>query len=135
MPEDVMELVADFERKTDIIRRFFEQEHWHCGGPIPDDLLYSDRNVFLLGLKLEEAIDIAHASVAKARLVRDHPELGIEGGKFDKHLGEKLFPKVLHTCEKRHIPQNFIGGILLIYLEICERVSLLIPEKDAEESC
>lgn len=132
---DIYDLIADYERKEAVIRQFFQEESWYCGGPIPDDLLCNDRNVFLLSLAFEDAIDIGHASVAKKGcLAREHPELDLVAGRVSKYASVKLFPKILGICAKRRIPQNFIGGILLIYLEICERVPLLLPEINAEKS-
>src|SRR6185369_4086379 len=43
------------------IRKFFRKKSWHCGGPIPEELLYTQSNFHLLqNISLPEATDLAY---------------------------------------------------------------------------
>jgi hypothetical protein len=110
----------------DIIRRFFRKQKWPIGGPIPEELLYNPKNLKYLSnctnstTGLIDAVDLAYLAFDRAKLTgRD---------KYQRdNIGGRLLPKIFHACARRGVPQNYVGGILLIYLEVIERLS--IPNK------
>jgi hypothetical protein len=107
------------EGKVRKIRR--SPPSWFNGGPVPKKLLFKDENVKVLQLDLIPAVDIVYRALPFVR--------SLAKTKYDEHVGIRLIPKVLHAAERRNIPQNFAPGILLMYLEHCERCPwrFLIP--------
>ena len=97
------------------MRKFFKTKNWYNGGPIPDELIYTRRNFRLLqNVSLYEAVDLAYESIAKTSKI-------IENKNYDLITTMKI----LKNCEKKKIKQEYIGGLLLLYLELCEKVVLL----------
>ena len=94
------------------IDRFFEGYSYYCGGPIPSDILKDKDNVNLLRMPLFDAIDIAHQTIDRTPVLAKT--------RYKSHIGQKLIPKIIHSCEKRNIRREMIGGLMLLYLEIVE---------------
>ena len=94
------------------IDKMFSNESFYCGGPIPQYALKDPANVGLLGMELVLAIDIAHNALEKSK--------GLAKTKYTKKIGQKLIPKIIHNCESKNIRQEFIGGMMLLYLELVE---------------
>lgn len=113
------------EGKVRRIRR--NPPSFHLGGPIPKNLLYKPENEKVLKLDLTPAVDIVHVALGRVR--------SLAKTKYDEHTGIRLIPKVLHACERRNIPQNFAPGILLMYVELCERCEWrdLLPRIHSEK--
>src|SRR5262249_46369026 len=95
-----------------MIEQFFHNRQLGSGGPVPRERLFRPEHVKLLKIELIPAVDIVYAALGRVN--------SLARTKYDKHVGIRLIPKVLHACERRNIPQNFIPGILLLYLELCE---------------
>lgn len=97
---------------------FFKDKQLHCGGKIPMSLLLSRRRVSLvLNCDILSSLDIAYSCLE---------------GFFEK---EKLKPggttkdiilvnESLSRIAEAGIPQQFAGGILLLYLEFVEGVKI-----------
>lgn len=100
------------------IQRFFHGKDWHCGGPIPVERLYNERNFRLLNnISLSEAIEIGYNSIARMKMLAKT--------KYTRNADTKICLKVLYECEHKNIPQDHIAGLFLLYLELCEKVELL----------
>ena len=95
-----------------MIEQFFHKRQSGMGGPITANRLFRPEHIDLLKIELIPAVDIVYAALARVS--------SLARTKYDKHVGIRLIPKVLHACERRNIPQNYIPGILLLYLELCE---------------
>jgi hypothetical protein len=95
-----------------MIERFFNKRELGSGGPITKNLLFSPEHVDLLKIKMIPAVDIVYAALSRVKTLAKT--------KYDEHVGIRLIPKVLHAGARRNIPHNFIPGILLLYLELCE---------------
>lgn len=101
-PEQAQKCLEDF---------FFDQK-MYCGGKIPKNLLLS--NTSYLKLDLSECIDRAYS------LISQDPEY------LFKESGENIEPeiehviKILDKCSAKRVPKQFAGGVMLIYLSLCE---------------
>ncbi len=92
--------------------KFLKAPAWHVGGKVPGEALYRDDNIKLLRFEMIPAVDIVHMALEKVNCLAKT--------KYDENVGIRLIPKLIHACERRGIPQNFVPGILLLYLEHCE---------------
>lgn len=114
-----------------ILHRFFEEEHldtkivegeervrtlkpptWYGGGRVPKGSLYREENKKLFKIDIIPAVDITNFALARVK--------SLARTKYDESVSFRLIPKVMHACGRRGIPQNFVPGILLLYLEHCE---------------
>lgn len=102
------------------INAFFCRRRWHNGGPIPPNLLHTKANYNLVrNINLVQAIDIGYKAIA------DHLAKGpLARTRGVKHADIYLVTRVMRACEKVGVQQEHIGGIFLLYLELCERVRL-----------
>lgn len=100
------------------IDMFFLDKSWHAGGQIPDELLHNKRNYKLINnATLIDALDLAYKCIAVCRT------LAKTG--YQRNADVRVAIRVIHECERHGIPQDYIGGMLLLYLELCEKVELL----------
>lgn len=100
------------------IKKFFRSEWWWMGGRVPEAVLLSDRNLRIVrNIDLIDAVDIGYAALERTE----------ELARTDKspNVDIKLCMRVLRKCERLEIPQNYIGGMFLLYLDLCEKVVLL----------
>lgn len=96
--------------------KFFEDKQLHCGGKIPQSLLYSSKRINLVvNLDLDSSIkifyDFSEKQISEEELVRA------------KRTGEVSWDiiavnEVLRLLAQSGVPQQFAGGMLLIYLEL-----------------
>lgn len=107
----------------DVIRRFFRKQKWPIGGSVPEELLFNPKNVeYLEGYKnkdkgLVHAVNVAYAAFEQAKLAgRDKYQ--------KKNIGQYLIPRILHACGRRGVPRNYVGGVMLVYLEVIERLPI-----------
>ncbi len=110
------------------IKRFFETMSYHSGGPISKSRLCSDEYVNLvINIEIPSAIDIGYA------LIKQHGEkygYFAKTGFYNQKIQEgesidtKIWMSVMQRCHSLHILQEYIGGIFLIYLELCEGIKL-----------
>ena len=100
------------------IKTFFKDKSWYCGGPIPQNLLYTERNFRLIeNVDLNQSVELGYKSICRAK--------SLAKTKYCKKCEVDICLKVIRDCEKKHIPQDHIGGLFLLYLELCEKVELL----------
>ncbi len=110
--EDVQFLVKVY------LAKFFEGREMHCGGKIPACLLYSARNISLvLNTCLEKGIQKAYRAI---EIAGSH----MTEAPNDSVVAEdvKLVIAAMRSCACKGIPQEWIPGIVLLYLEYCEGV-------------
>jgi hypothetical protein len=98
--------------ESDAVERMFENEHFYCGGPIPNYAIKDPENVKLLNIKLTQSVDIAHEALGRVNKLAK--------SKYRPRMGERLIPKIIHMCEEKNLQQEMIGGLILLYLELVE---------------
>lgn len=106
--------VEEFAKQQ--IVRFFSDKELHCGGKIPHSLLENSKRVNLvINLDLDSSIkifyDFSEKSIPEDELLRS------------KRTGEVswdiiLINDTLKILAQSGVPQQFAGGMLLIYLEL-----------------
>ncbi len=94
------------------IIKFFTPQKYYCGGPIPRHLLAVPKNIPVLKIELAEAISIAHAALDRVRVLAK--------SKYHPKIGQQLIPKIIHATHGYNIRKEMIGGLILMYLELCE---------------
>lgn len=114
------------------IAKFFDGLKWHSGGPIPEIALFNETNYKLVRkVELENAISIADASIMrhwvkrKEQMARTKIDLANLDKKVVNKVRTSIAMKVIKRCEKLNISKDNIGGLLLLYLHLCEKVALV----------
>ena len=98
-------------QEINYLRSFFEDKKNADNEEIDILSLCDDLNLSLLrNMDLETAVSITYDAAEEDGLANSHDEV-------------QMVLDVLDECRIKKIPQNFIPGILLIYLEICEACS------------
>jgi len=100
------------------LRRFFSDKKLWCGGNIPANMLLSEKHLNTL---LDTTIEIG-ASIAHYSLQREAPE---HFDTSDSSWCFRLINTILAECGTRGISKSYAGGIVLLYLELCEGVQCL----------
>lgn len=103
------------------IKKFFHNKTWWAGGSIPKSILLTSQHVKLVSyIDLIKSIDYGYAAIARSGLARS---------KYKDHAEIRIALRIIHECERLGIPQQFIGGLFLMYLKLCEKAELLIRIK------
>lgn len=111
----VVEIIEDAGEKVgDCIKRFFSDKKMHYGGPIPEKLITSHNY-----LKLVANAEIGPCVDRAYEVLKDCP---INCESTDGFVADdiRLVISIIRKCYKKQIPQNFVGGLILMYLEFCE---------------
>lgn len=99
------------------VEKFFKGKEMYAGGPIPASLLKSDKYLSLvINTSLNNCIPYAYKIMEQ----EEHPYVFAE---YDRDV--HCIVEVLQHCKNLGIPKCFAAGLLLMYLEICEGVSLV----------
>ncbi len=99
------------------LRRFFAGKSMHCGGPISEHHLLSEKHVeMVLRLELSDCLDIFHDSLDE-NIHRNRRWRSI------RHRVE-LFKRLEAQAAAQQIPKHHIGGLLLVYLILCKGYAL-----------
>lgn len=113
---------------TDWIIKFFAGREMHYGGPIPANVITNDKNVnILLNVDISTAAIITYAAM---EVNNGFPYPVAMGGISDDVRWVIAFIK---NCAAKNVPDCFVGGLMLIYLEVCEGIKIpqvLVKEID-----
>jgi len=92
---------------------FFKNRPMHCGGRIPHSLLHNNRRLDLvLNTSIMDGVDIAYRSLSECEDITGNEDVKLVAGTLD-------------TLAHSGVPQQFAGGLLLLYLEFCHGVRLI----------
>jgi len=109
LPEGV---ISEF---TKSIQVFFKERKWYNGGPVPYELLYTSEFFHLINnVALLDAVEMAYKGIDRQKAMAQTV--------YKKNIDIAITLGILHECESKNIPQDHIGGLLLMYLILCERV-------------
>ena len=104
---------------SECIFNFFCNKEMHYGGPIPPKMMLTDNYIKLVASSNTcNDIDRAYALLAKT---------GINTEAENENLVSddvRLILQVLDQCVAARVPKCFRGGIILMYLELCEGIEL-----------
>lgn len=99
------------------ISLFFEDKEMHYGGPIPKRILKTPHYINLLAnIDLTKAIDLTYESLGiREEELNDEDDVPESVQKVINILGE---------CARSGVAKEFAGGILLMYMELCEGIKV-----------
>jgi hypothetical protein len=107
---------------------FFHDKKYWCGGPIPPEKIFREENIIaVMYTTVADALEIAHKC-----LEYQEPQSFIRGKEEeDEDIGIIIcYERVLKICPKRFVPKCFAGGIILVYLALCQGVDYLDKLKE-----
>jgi hypothetical protein len=107
---------------------FFADKKYWAGGKIAKSKLYSEENIAtVMDTNILDALDVAHACLAEQQpqSYKTH-----EDGEEIKGWSIPLCYEILKSCPLRMIPKCFAGGILLVYLSLCQGINYLDKLKE-----
>lgn len=100
------------------VHGYFKDKKYHCGGPIPAQILDSEDYVTqVLNTTISDGVDRAYEAM---RATGRYEHESKDGAVTDDI---KTVISLLHKVE-RVIPQPFVAGILLMHLELVEGVEM-----------
>lgn len=99
------------------IEYFFKDKSFYCGGKIPKRMLNTDRNISIVAnYDISRSVKRAYSSLENHEI--SSSSLGEVTGDI------KLVSFILEELAKSGIPQQFAGGMLLMYLELVVGVDI-----------
>lgn len=103
------------------IDKFFEDKEMYGGGPVPKRLLRSPRYLSLVINSTAEVVPYLYSAMERCShsLTQEKPKLATVPNDV------KLVISILRNCYLLGIPQRFVFGMTLMYLEICEGVQVI----------
>jgi hypothetical protein len=119
-----VDFLANFEGDlnefvSDCILRFFADKKMHIGGPINKKLLLTENYIRIVtNNNICRCILCAYNTLDKC----DKITHTIPGGQTSEDT--RLVIKTLEKCAAKNIPKVFSGGLMLMYLEFCEGLSI-----------
>ena len=120
--EDDYQLPEILEEARTLTRQyidmFFQDKQMHYGGKIPKYLLHSKERISLvMNTTIYDAVGVAYNA-----LERELPPQQLAKSKKSGALTEDIYlvRDTLNKLAKNCIPKRFAGGMLLMYLELCE---------------
>lgn len=91
---------------------FFEDKEWYCGGKIPKSELINCRTIST----------VCNTDIVSA-VTMVYPLLDGDECTDDKIPSDvQLVIELIMECARKKIPRCFVGGIIVVYLELCEGV-------------
>jgi hypothetical protein len=99
------------------ISSFFQDRDFHCGGKIPCSLLSKDDHVLtVINYDIINSLNTAYEALKNHELpqncVNDMPE------------DIKLVLKILDELAINNVPQQFAGGMMILYLKLIEGIEI-----------
>lgn len=113
---------------VECMEAFFADKKYWAGGKIAKSKLYSEENVkTVMETSILDALDVAYACLLEQQpqSYKTH-----EDGEEIKGWSIPLCYEVLKACPRRMIPKCFAGGILLVYLSLCQGINYLDKLKE-----
>jgi len=100
------------------IGMYFKEKQMHYGGSIPAEVLFSPYNISLvLNTSICDGVDFSYKYIeSNGYVVKKITET-------DRLPSDvRLVLRSLHECACLNIPKQFIGGMILLNLELCEGI-------------
>lgn len=103
------------------IEHFFKDKSLHCGGRIPRSFLLSEKRVQkVLDYDISLGVQTAYKYL-EPNISRDEISNCQKTGEITSDI--KLVNDILRLLAKSGIPQQFAGGMMILYLEFVEGIS------------
>lgn len=105
-----------------VIKSYFADKSYYCGGEIPQHLLLSKKRVDLvLDCTFDKAMDIAYEALEEDLTADDEEYIAAGGVSPDI----KKLIAVLHDMSHSGVPQELSNGMLVLYLEFVMGANVL----------
>lgn len=105
----------------DWVDLFFHEKQMYCGGPISAKFLHTPTYIDqVLNIEISIATQIVYLAM---EIENGEPYVPTLGGVSDDVQWVITF---LRHCESLKVPPCFIGGLMLMYIELCE--GIIIPD-------
>ena len=99
------------------IYQFFQDKRLFCGGKIPYKLLLEDNNIsIVLDYDIINSVKRAYNSL------KDHSVSSESLGEVTGDI--RLVSGILADLAKSNVPQQFAGGMMLLYLKLVEGINI-----------
>ena len=96
------------------ILQFFKGQDMYCGGPIPKSILLSNHYVkMVLDTDIGHGADMVYELLQESGRITPRPRSVIP-------QDTQIFLEVQRLCRQISIPKCFVGGITMMYLELCK---------------
>jgi hypothetical protein len=104
------------------MEQFFKDKMLHCGGKIPANLLFAERRISLvLNYDINRGVERAYCYLEPHFKDDEFGEKKKRTDPSGEVSGDiKLVLETLNLLHRSCIPQQFAGGMLLLYLEFVE---------------
>lgn len=103
------------------IREFFKNKKDYNGNKIKQELLFTNKYIGnILDFSILESTKLVYSVLCQ------YKKYSLKNKKDDVTNDIKLVNETLKKIYRSKIPQQFAGGFLLMYLEVCEGVNLEI---------
>jgi hypothetical protein len=103
------------------VEEFFKDKEMYGGGPVPDRMLHSSRYLSIVLNYNSDKLEYMYDAMK-----RSGHELTVKKVNSAMIPGDvKLVISILRECFCLGIPKEFVFGIVLMYLEICEGVEII----------
>lgn len=102
-------------KEYEMIEKYFANQRYYCGGPIPRHLLMTPKNKQLLKVELADAISIVQAGLDRTRT--------LARTKWKPKVGQYMIPKILYALQSINAPKEMMGGMMLLHVELVEACS------------
>ena len=106
------------EQAIECMELFFVDKKYWAGGVIPKNKLYNEQNIMtVMQVNIQDAFAVAYEC-----LIEQNPQRY----ETDKKGCEiELCFNTVKECSRRYIPKSNAGGLLLVYLAVCQGVEYL----------
>jgi hypothetical protein len=99
------------------IEHFFQDKTFYCGGKIPKNILITDRNISIVAnYDIIKGVQRAYSSLKEDPISLEC--LGEVTGDI------RMVSSILDNLAKSSVPQQFAGGMMLLYLELVVGVDI-----------
>lgn len=118
---------------------FVDKKYW-AGGKIAKSKLFTEENIVtVMGTTILDAIDVAYLCLAEQQpqsyKTKERRMVQTDDGLEEKEVEIKgwmiqLCYDILKACPRRMVPKCHAGGILLVYLSLCQGINYLEKLKE-----
>lgn len=118
-PDDVLQDSRELVVKW--IDRFFSNKMFYCGGAIPKRFLHDPNKItMVLNFNIIKGVDRAYEVLEPLFLSQKEIEHSRKTGGVTKDI--KMVTDIFRLFEQEKVPQQFFGGLLIMYLEYVEGI-------------
>jgi hypothetical protein len=121
VPTPIQVCKASITKAKSAIDKFFADKMMHCGGRIPKKLLHDPTTIsMVINTSIKKGVRLAYRLLEHTITVEE-AMLAKKTGDSTKDI--KLVNETLQLLASSRVPQQFAGGMLVMYIELVEGVA------------